>query len=209
MASSSGNKHPPPQPTPPSRAASAATPPIDEDQAKWGTRIMAQPAAPTTHPDNQRAASWRAEDQQHPYVVYSPVEKPSDNPLESVVHIFNCWSYRAETVAKNIWYNCDENWTSCLKNCVKKLNLTTKALTEGGFELLLVTFQPQQVLLLELSTLQVAFCSDSPLSFRAPSGQETWNYYMVMIPLANIANVNPVVMKEGPPEKYIQIVTID
>lgn len=31
----------------------------------------------------------------------------------------------------------------------------------------------------------------------------------VILPLANIANVNPVVMKEDPPEKYIQIVTID
>lgn len=32
----------------------------------------------------------------------------------------------------------------------------------------------------------------------------------VMIPLANIANVNPVVMRENPlEEKYIQIVTID
>lgn len=30
-----------------------------------------------------------------------------------------------------------------------------------------------------------------------------------MIPLANIAAVNPVIMRENPSEKYIQIVTID
>lgn len=30
-----------------------------------------------------------------------------------------------------------------------------------------------------------------------------------MIPLGNIGTVNPVVMKENPPEKYIQIVTTD
>ena len=105
MAGSSGNNHPPPQPTPPSRAASAATPPIDEDQAKWGTRIMGQPAAPTTHPDNQRAASWV--NQHYPYVVYSPVVKPRENPCESVIHRFNSWSHRAENVAKNIWHNCE------------------------------------------------------------------------------------------------------
>ena len=31
----------------------------------------------------------------------------------------------------------------------------------------------------------------------------------VVIPLGNIGNVNPVTMKENPPEKYIQIVTSD
>lgn len=31
----------------------------------------------------------------------------------------------------------------------------------------------------------------------------------VMIPLAKISMVNPVIMKENPPEKYIQIVTVD
>lgn len=31
----------------------------------------------------------------------------------------------------------------------------------------------------------------------------------VMIPLGNIATVNPVVVKENPPEKYLQIVTTD
>lgn len=31
----------------------------------------------------------------------------------------------------------------------------------------------------------------------------------VMIPLANIGTVNPVVVKESPPEKYVQIVTTD
>ena len=30
-----------------------------------------------------------------------------------------------------------------------------------------------------------------------------------MIPLANIRAANPVVMKENPPESYIQIVTVD
>lgn len=30
-----------------------------------------------------------------------------------------------------------------------------------------------------------------------------------MIPLNKIAQVNPVVMKENPPEKYIQMVTVD
>ncbi|XP_027062638.1 GEM-like protein 5 [Coffea arabica] len=226
MADSSGNNHPPTQPTPAPTAVPEATPPIDEDQTKWGTRIMGQPAAPTTHPDNQRAASWV--NQHHPYVVYSPVDKPSENPCESVIHMFNSWSHRAETVAKNIWHNL-KTGPSVSGTAWGKLNLTAKALTEGGFEShykQIFATDPNERLkktfacylststgpvagTLYLSTVRVAFCSDRPLSFRAPSGQETWSYYKVMIPFANIANVNPVVMKQNPPEKYIQIVTID
>jgi GRAM domain len=31
----------------------------------------------------------------------------------------------------------------------------------------------------------------------------------VLVPLGKIANVNPITMKENPPEKYIQIETVD
>ncbi|KAK2636874.1 hypothetical protein Ddye_031666 [Dipteronia dyeriana] len=107
--------------------------------------------------------------------------------------------------------------------------MTAKAITEGGFESLFKqTFQtePNEKLkktfarylstttgpvagTLYLSTARVAFYSDRPLSFAAPSGQESWCYYKVMIPFGNISNVNPVIMKENPSDKYIQIATID
>lgn len=35
------------------------------------------------------------------------------------------------------------------------------------------------------------------------------DFEQVAVPLANIAAVNPVVMRENPQEKYIQIVTVD
>jgi hypothetical protein len=80
-----------------------------------------------------------------------------------------------------------------------KVNLTAKAITEGGFESLYKqTFPtyPNEKLkktfacylstatgpvagTLYLSTARVAFCSDRPLSFIAPSGQEAWCYYKV------------------------------
>ena len=82
-----------------------------------------------------------------------------------------------------------------------KVNLTAKAITEGGFECLYrQTFatDPNERLkktfacylststgpvagTLYLSTLRLAFCSDCPLSFTAPSGQITWSYYKVPI----------------------------
>lgn len=80
-----------------------------------------------------------------------------------------------------------------------KLNLTAKALTEGGFDPLykqIFAADPHEQLkktfacylstatgpvagTLYLSNTKVAFCSDRPLSFKAPSGQEAWSYYKV------------------------------
>lgn len=80
-----------------------------------------------------------------------------------------------------------------------KVTLTAKAISEGGFESLFKqTFEtlPNEKLkktfacylfastgpvagTLYLSTARLAFCSDRPLSFIAPSGQEAWSYYKV------------------------------
>ncbi|KAA8530012.1 hypothetical protein F0562_034547 [Nyssa sinensis] len=213
--------------------AAASFPPSDEDSKKRGTHIMGAPAVPTIHPDNQKAALWRAADHQQcfhhlPYVQYSPVDKPCNNLFEPVIHTFNSWNRKAETIARNIWHNL-RTGPSVSAAAWGKVNLTAKAITEGGFESLykqIFAIEPNEKLkktfacylstvtgpvagTLYLSTARVAFCSDCPLSFTAPSGQEAWSYYKVMIPLANIGTVNPVIMRENPSEKYIQIVTID
>ncbi|KAK3418809.1 hypothetical protein EUGRSUZ_H03375 [Eucalyptus grandis] len=221
----------PAEPTP-SSSASQPQPPSEEEAKKWGTHVMGKPAVPTVHPDNQKAASWNAADHQQishqPYIQYEPIDRPSSSPLESVIHMFNTWSKRAETIARNIWHNL-KTGQSVSGAAWGKVNLTAKAISEGGFESLfkqIFTTDPNEKLkktfacylststgpvagTLYLSTVRVAFCSDRPLTFTAPSGQEAWSYYKVMIPLANIGTVNPVVMKENPPEKYIQIVTTD
>ncbi|KAK1551980.1 hypothetical protein Q3G72_008319 [Acer saccharum] len=89
--------------------SSPPPPPTEEETKKWGTHIMGAPAVPTAHPDNKIAASWKAGDHQEisqqPYVVYSPIDKPNNNPLVPVVDMFNTWTRKAETVARNIWHN--------------------------------------------------------------------------------------------------------
>lgn len=110
-----------------------------------------------------------------------------------------------------------------------KLSLGAKAITGGGFEKLykqtfasgpdehvkktfacyLSTATGPVAGTLYLTNMNVAFCSDRPLSFAAPSGQTAWSYYKVMIPLAKLAAVEPVTAKESPPERYIHIVTVD
>ncbi|CAI0463689.1 unnamed protein product [Linum tenue] len=203
------------------------------DTKKWGTHVMGPPAAPAVHPDNQKAASWNAGDHQQipeqPYLIYTPVEKPaSSNPLEPVIHMFNTWSAKAETIAKNIWHNLNTG-PSVTEAAWGKMNLTAKAITEGGFESMfkrIFETHPEEKLkktfacylstttgpvagTLYLSTARVAFCSDRPLCFTAPSGQEAWSYYKVVIPVEKISSVNPVVLREDPPEKYIQVSTMD
>lgn len=219
---------------PPPQHSSSSSPAEEEDTKKYGTHIMGAPAAPNVHPDNQRAAQWKASDhqqihhQQQPYVQCAPINKPTNNPFEPAIHVFNSWSAKAETIARNIWHNL-KTGPSFSEAAWGKVNLTARAITEGGFESLfkqIFATDPNEKLkktfacylssstgpvagTLYLSTARLAFCSDRPLTFTTPSGQAAWSYYKVMIPLSNIGTVNPVVMKESPPEKYIQIVTID
>jgi len=105
----------------------------EAERKKWGTHVMGAPAKPTAHPDNQKAALWKAEEQQRqyyhdqPYLVYSPLEKPpSNNPLEPVIHAFTTWSHKAETLARNIWHNCTYHMSIysivSLKNRLKLMN---------------------------------------------------------------------------------------
>uniref|UniRef100_A0A1D1ZI01 GEM-like protein 5 n=1 Tax=Anthurium amnicola TaxID=1678845 RepID=A0A1D1ZI01_9ARAE len=211
--------------------AAPPTTPSGAAEEKWGTRLMGPPAAPSAHPHNQRAATWTAshDDVPGPYrVEHAPVEKPSSSPMETILELFNTWSRKAETLASNVWLNL-KTAPSKTEAAWGKLGLAAKAVTEGGFESLFKqTFptDPNEKLkktfacylstttgpvagTLYLSNVNVAFCSDRPLSFTAPSGQEAWSYYKVMIPLAKVATVNPVTMKENPTEKYIQIVTVD
>ncbi|CAJ1790042.1 unnamed protein product [Sphenostylis stenocarpa] len=227
------------QPFPESQgvASSSSSSPPNVSAENWGTHIMGTPAVPSSHPDNRKAAlqSGGAGQPQavqyyehHPYVQHSPVDKPSNSPMESILHMFNSWSKKAEATAHNVWHNL-KTGPSVSSAALGKMNLTVKAISEGGFESLYkqtFTTYPNEKLkksfacylststgpvagTLYLSNIHVAFCSDRPLCFTAPSGQETWSYYKVMVPLGKVGAVNPVTMRENPSEKYIQIVTVD
>ncbi|KAK6912923.1 GRAM domain [Dillenia turbinata] len=215
--------------------SSTAPRPQDHNQEaeRWGTHIMGAPAVPTCHPDNKKAALWAAGDpqhyyHQHPYLQYQPIEKPT-SPMESVLQVFNSWTSKTECLARNVWHNL-KTGPSVSGAAWGKMNLTAKAITKGGFETLykqtfavdpnheklkksfacyLSTSTGPVAGTLYLSNINVSFCSDRPLSFTAPSGQETWSYYKVMVPLSKIGTVNPVAMRENPLERYIQVITID
>ncbi|KAG8385014.1 hypothetical protein BUALT_Bualt04G0178800 [Buddleja alternifolia] len=230
----------PPQPSssvnPPTKPVSHENVP-NENAEKWGTHVMGTPAAPTCHPNNQKAALWGAgaadqkdyQNHHHPYVHYTPIDRSSGaGPFHSVLQKFNSWTAKAESTAHNIWHNL-KTGPSVQEAAWGKLNLTAKTITGGGFDALYKqTFStyPNEVLkktfacylststgpvagTLYLSNVHVAFCSDRPLSFTAPSGQLTWSYYKILLPLARIGSINPVIMRDNPTERYIQVVSID
>ncbi|KAG5101056.1 hypothetical protein JHK82_046108 [Glycine max] len=200
----------------------------------WGTHIMGTPAIPSSHPDNKKAAlqpqpvQYYHDQHHHPYVQHSTLDKPSNSPMESILNMFDSWSRKAEATAHNVWHNL-KTGPSVSSAALGKMNLTVKAISEGGFESLYkqtFTTYPNEKLkksfacylststgpvagTLYLSNIHVAFCSDRPLCFTAPSGQETWTYYKVMVPLGKVGVVNPVTMRDNPSEKYIQVVTVD
>ncbi|MCL7045588.1 hypothetical protein MKW94_029776 [Papaver nudicaule] len=146
--------------------------------------------------------------------------------MDSAVNVFNSWTNKAETLAHNIWHNL-KTGPSPSEAAWGKVGITAKALTGGGFESLYKqTFNtaPNEKLkksfacylststgpvagTLYLSNVHIAFCSDRPLTFTAPSGQQAWSYYKVMVPLAMVSSVNPVTLKAA--ERYIQINTVD
>ncbi|XP_061351018.1 GEM-like protein 5 [Gastrolobium bilobum] len=229
-----------PSDTNPFAPSSSSSLPPNQETENWGTHIMGAPAVPSSHPDNKKAAlrsggSDQEQPQVHyyhhpvyPYVQTSPVDKPSNSPMESILHMFDSWSKKAEATANNIWHNL-RTGPSVSSAALGKMNLTVKAISEGGFESLykqIFTTYPNEKLkktfacylstttgpvagTLYLSNIHVAFCSDRPLCFTAPSGQETWSYYKVMVPLAKIGAINPVIMRENSSERYIQIITVD
>jgi len=204
----------------------------EEDSRKWGTKVMGPPSAPSAHPQNQEAATWTAP-AEHPlpnsYIVEpSPVVDNSKYSMKSVQQCFNNWTKQAEILASEVWTNLKtgKNMTDV---ALGKLSLGAKALTEGGFEALFrhtFSVSPDEKLhsayacylststgpvagTLYISTVKMAFCSDRPLSFTAPSGEASWSYYRVAIPLANLMAVNPSSNKANPAEKYIEIVTVE
>ncbi|XP_028780241.1 GEM-like protein 5 [Neltuma alba] len=186
-------------------------------------------SAPTHHGGaSASSSSPSAPYYHHPYVQHSPAEKPPASPMESILNTLDSWGKKAEVTANNVWHNLRTS-PSVSSTAWGKMNLTAKAISGGGFEALykqnFATFPNEKLKktfachistsagpvsgTLYLSNLHIAFCSDSPVSYSAPSGQQAWSHYKLMVPLGKIGSVNPVIMKESSAEKYIQIVTVD
>lgn len=201
-----------------------------------GTWVMGVPADPSSHPVNQQAATWVADEtmpsnntttqhyMQHSgpppavtgTVTYHQNIPPPSNP------------YVATTPATGSTGRIKIG-PSLTDTAMGRIAQGTKVLTEGGYEnVFRRTFEtiPGEKLqkayacylstsagpvigTLYLSTVKLAFCSDSPLASYPYPGQTEWSYYKVTVLLSQLKAVNPSANRMNPAEKYIQIITTD
>ncbi|GAB4861326.1 Cleavage polyadenylation factor subunit fip1 [Ancistrocladus abbreviatus] len=169
------------------------------------------------------------------YISSAPVPPSSSkNAMESVKDVLGKWgkkaaeaTKKAEDLAGNMWQHLKTS-PNVADAAVARFAQGSKVLVEGGYEKLFrQTFQtgPEEQLqktyacylstsagpvvgTLYLSTVKLAFCSDSPLSCKVDDRTE-WSYYKVVVPLRQIKAVNPSTSKVNPAEKYIQIISAD
>ncbi|KAL4336322.1 hypothetical protein GQ457_07G004160 [Hibiscus cannabinus] len=134
---------------------------------------------------------------------------------------------KAEDLAENTWQHLKTS-PSFAEAAMGRLAQGTKVLAEGGYEKIFrQTFEtdPEEKLqdsfacylstsagpvmgVLYVSTEKLAYCSDSPLSYKDGTKTE-WSYYKVLMPLHQLKAVNPSANKTNPSEKYIQVTSID
>lgn len=154
--------------------------------------------------------------------------------MESVRDVLGRWgrkvgdaTRRAEDLAGNTWQHL-KTGPSLADAALGRIAQGTKVLAEGGYEKIFrQTFDtvPEEQLqnsyacylstsagpvmgVLYVSTAKLAFCSDSPLSYKANDKTE-WSYYKVVIPLHQLKGVNPSSSRGNSAEKYIQVISVD
>ncbi|XP_022871320.1 GLABRA2 expression modulator-like [Olea europaea var. sylvestris] len=155
------------------------------------------------------------------------------NTMNSVKNVLGKWGKKvgeatrqAEDLAGNTWQHLKTS-PSLADAALGRIAQGTKVLAEGGYEKIFrQTFEtvPDEQLqktyacylststgpvmgVLYVSSAKLAFCSDSPLSYKA--GDETeWSHYKVVIPLHQLKAINPSSSRTSA-EKYIQVISVD
>ncbi|XP_062098267.1 GEM-like protein 1 [Humulus lupulus] len=172
----------------------------------------------------------------NPYVAppAPPPASSTKNKMDSVKDVLGKWGKKAaeatkmaEDLAGNMWQHL-KTGPSFADAAVGRIAQGTKVLAEGGYEKIFQqnfeTVPEEQLLktyacylstsagpvmgILYLSTAKLAFCSDSPLSYKT-GDQTEWSYYKVVIPFHQLKEVNPSTSKVNPAEKYIQVISVD
>ncbi|KAL4369001.1 hypothetical protein GQ457_05G008290 [Hibiscus cannabinus] len=174
----------------------------------------------------------------NPYVTNAPAQESSSasfkETMDTVKDLLGRWTRKvgeatrkAEDLAGNTWQHLRTN-PSFAEAAMGRIAQGTKVLAEGGYEKIFrqtfETVAEEQLLdsfacylstsagpvmgVLYVSTVKLAYCSDSPLSYNNGTRTE-WSYYKVIMPLHQLRAVNPSTSRVNPSEKYIQVISID
>eukprot|EP00250_Pteridium_aquilinum_P013587 c21439_g1_i1 orf=245-1135(+) len=201
------------------------------DQSEQNRAFSQQPSSSSTghaYPPPTGSAN--------PYISTAPAPAfAGKNPMDVINDYLAKWrqkfeevSKKAEEAAGNIWQHF-KTGPNMADTAWGRLSQGTKLLTEGGFDKIFKqTFEtsPDEQLrksyacylstssgpvagTLYLSTRQIAFCSDRPLSYQSSPGQRAWSYYKVVVPLDKLQAVAGSSNPNDASEKYIQVQTVD
>ncbi|XWS45000.1 hypothetical protein CRYUN_Cryun15aG0098200 [Craigia yunnanensis] len=198
----------------------------------WSPELISE-SPPADH-----SATMSAPNVSNPYVAHVPASESSSisfkEKMDTVRDVLGRWgrkvgeaTRKAEDLAGNTWQHLKTS-PSFAEAAMGRIAQGTKVLAEGGYEKIFrQTFEtvPEEKLqnsfacylstsagpvmgVLYVSTEKLAYCSDSPLSYKNGS-QTEWSYYKVVIPLHQLKAVNPSTSRANTSEKYIQVISVD
>ncbi|XP_022775008.1 GLABRA2 expression modulator-like [Durio zibethinus] len=198
----------------------------------WNPELVSESSAA------DHSATMSAPNGSNPYIAHAPAPESSSTSfkekMDIVRDVLGRWgrkvgeaTRKAEDLAGNTWQHLKTS-PSFAEAAMGRIAQGTKVLAEGGYEKIFrQTFEtvPEEQLqnsfacylstsagpvmgVLYVSTAKLAYCSDSPLSYKNGS-QTEWSYYKVVIPLHQLKAVNPSTSRVSPSEKYIQVISVD
>ncbi|XP_047311073.1 putative GEM-like protein 3 [Impatiens glandulifera] len=196
----------------------------------WNEELVKESPAPVASDLNGAAGS-------NTYTEASPAPSYRDSIKSNVASartVLGKWgknvkeaTKKAEDLAGNTWQHLKTS-PSLAEAALGRIAHGAKVLAEGGYEKIFKqTFETatEEVLqnsfacylstsagpvmgVLYLSTAKLAFCSDTPLSYK--SGDKTeWCYYKVVVPLHQLKTVNPSLSRTTRAERFIQVISVD
>ncbi|CAN6226139.1 unnamed protein product [Urochloa humidicola] len=172
----------------------------------------------------------------NPYVLSAPSPNPppksATNYLKEMFGMvgkkFNEAARKTEGIAGDVWQHL-KTGSSITDTAMGRIAQISKVISEGGYDKIFQqTFEclPDEKLkkayvcylstshgpimgVLYLSTVKVAFGSDSPVKYVTEDNKTESSFYKVVLPLPHLRSVNPTASQQNPAERYIQVVTAD
>ncbi|CAN6168857.1 unnamed protein product [Urochloa humidicola] len=211
-----------------SAAAPAAPAPAPAEHAAY-PRLSPEEMAPPPPPVVPPAGA-------NPYVLSAPSPNPppksATNNLKEMFGMvgkkFNEAARKTEGIAGDVWQHL-KTGSSITDTAMGRIAQISKVISEGGYDKIFQqTFEclPDEKLkkayvcylstshgpimgILYLSTVKVAFGSDSPVKYVTEDNKTESSFYKVVLPLPHLRSVNPTASQQNPAERYIQVVTAD
>ncbi|XP_021309318.1 GEM-like protein 1 isoform X1 [Sorghum bicolor] len=141
---------------------------------------------------------------------------------------FNEAARKTEGIAGDVWQHL-KTGPSIADTAMGRIAQISKVISEGGYDKIFQqTFEcsPDEKLkkayvcylstshgpimgVLYLSTVKIAFGSDSPVKYVTEDNKTQSSFYKVVLPLPHLRSVIPTASQQNPAERYIQVVSVD